>query len=75
MPLDCKYQLQVSGLISVIQESIVADLLETEWQHMHQVTPDEFHIVQGNRPARLVRFSSPGRKRDPLSIHRQDAAV
>ena len=75
VPLDCKDQFQVSGLILVIQESILPDLLKTGWQHMHQETPDEFHIRQGNRPTRPAGLSAPGRKRHLLFAHGQDTAA
>ena len=75
VPLKFKYQFQVSGFIPVIQKTIVSDLLETGWQHMHQVTPDEFHIRQSDRPVWSAGSSVSGRKRHLILIYGQKTAV
>ena len=41
--LDPENDHKIFLFASVIQESIIADLLETGWQDMHHKTPDKFH--------------------------------
>lgn len=60
MPLNGEDQFQVLGLIPVIQETVVTDLLETGRKDMHQVPADKFRMVQGDVPARLPGFSAAG---------------
>ena len=75
MSLKCKYQFQVFVFPSVIQETIIPDLLETGREHMHQITPDKLCIFQGEYPARFAGLFSSGRKSDLLFVNRQDTAV
>lgn len=75
MPLEFKYQFQIFGLIPVIQKAIVPNLLETGWQHMHQVTPYEFCMIQGDLTIGFTGFLSPGGKSDCIIGNRKDAAV
>lgn len=42
---------------------------------MHQITTDEFRVIQGDCPARLTGFLPSGEKHDLLLIYGQDAAV
>lgn len=37
---------QVVCLHTVVQETIVTDLLKAGWEHMHQKTADEFRVAQ-----------------------------
>lgn len=75
MPLKGKDQLQVFAFPTVIQKPIIPDLLETGWEHMHQVTADEFDVIQSDYPARFPGLFPPGRKSDLLFIDRKDTAV
>ena len=75
MPLKGKDQLQVFAFPTVIQKPIIADLLETGWEHMHQVTADEFDVIQSDYPARFPGLFPSGRKSDLLFIDRKDTAV
>ena len=72
MPLKGKDQLQVFAFPTVIQKPIIPDLLETGWEHMHQVTADEFDVIQSDYPARFPGLFPPGRKSDLLFIDRKD---
>lgn len=73
--MELKYQFQVFGFIPVVQEAIVADLLETGGQHMHQITPDEFSMVQGNLTSGFTGLFPSGRKSDRIIGNRKDPAV
>ena len=75
MPLKGKDQFQVSAFSTVIQKPIIPDLLETGWEHMHQITADELDVFQSNDPARFPRLFPSGRKSDLLFIDRKDTAV
>ena len=75
MALEFKYQFQVSGFIPVVQKSIVPDLLETGWQHMHQITSDEFCMVQGDLAFGVTGLFFPGRKSDRIIGNRKDPVV
>lgn len=75
MSLKRKDLFQVFTFEPVIQESVIADFLETGREHMHQITADELCVLQGNGPAWLTRPLSPCRKTDTLVIYREDAAV
>ncbi len=44
--LELKDELQILCLHTVVKEAVVADLLEAGWQHMHQVTADEFRMAE-----------------------------
>ena len=43
-------------LHTVVEKTIVPDLLETGWQHMHQKTTDEFRVAECNLPLRVTGF-------------------
>lgn len=43
--LELENQFQVLHFHTVVQETIVADLLETGRQHMHEITADEFRMA------------------------------
>lgn len=75
MPLKGKDQFQVFAFSTVIQKPIIPDLLKTGWEHMHQITADEFDVLQSDHPARFTRLFPPGRKSDLLFIYRKDTAV
>lgn len=51
------------------------DLLEAGREHMHQVTPDEFCVAEGDRLARFVRSFLPSGKVHLLLHDRKDAVV
>ena len=60
MPLQGKDQLQVFIFVPVVQEAVIADLLETGREYMHQIPADEFRIIQGDVPAWLPGFPAAG---------------
>lgn len=60
MPLQGKDQLQVFTFVPVVQEAVIADLLETGRKHVHQIPADEFCIVQCDVPAWLPGFPAAG---------------
>ena len=45
MSLQGKDQLQVFGLVPVVQEAVIAGLLETGRKYMHQIPADEFRMI------------------------------
>ena len=67
--LECKDQLQVLGLVSVVQEPIVTDFLETGRQHVHQVTPDELGVCKRDEAAWLARPPPSGREGHPPFVN------
>ncbi len=67
-PLEPEDQFQISGLHPVIEESIIADLLETGGEHMQQETPDKLFVAESDLPFRITGFPSPGRKNN-LCFH------
>ena len=75
MPLERKDQFQVSGLIAVIQEAVVTNLLEPGRQYMHQVTPDEFCMLQSNLTSGFTGLFPSGRKSDRILGNRKAPAV
>lgn len=75
MSLELENQLQVCGLHPVIQEAIVADLLKTARQHMHQVTADKFRLRQSDGPFGVARFPAPGGEGNFRICYRKDSAV
>ena len=68
-------QFQVPGFHPVIEEPIVADLLEAGRGYVHQETTDELFMGEGNLPFWLSRLSSPGRKGNLCFRNREDPAV
>ena len=48
VPLEGEDQLQVPGLCTVVEEAIVADLLEPLWEHMQEEPPDKLAAAYGN---------------------------
>lgn len=75
MSLECKDQFQVLGLIPVIQETIVPDLLKTGRKYMCQITADKFRILERDVPTRLTGFLSSRGECNLILIHGQDPAV
>ena len=67
MSLNSEDQFQVFAFAPVIQESIVTDLLKTCRKYMHQISADEFCIVQRNDPAWITRFPAACGKSPSLS--------
>ena len=68
-------KLQILCLHAVVQKSIVADFLETQWKYMHQVTADEFFVFQSNPAFRVRRFSAACREGHFCFCDRNDSAV
>ena len=75
MSLNSEDQFQVFAFAPVIQESIVTDLLKTCRKYMHQISADEFCIVQRNDPAWITRFPAACGKSHFFVINVQDPAV
>ena len=75
MSLQGKNEFQVFSLHPVIQETVITDLLETGWKHMHQEPPDEFCMLQGDLTFRLAGLFAPGREGDLLFRDGKDTAV
>lgn len=75
MSLNSEDQFQVFAFAPVIQESIVTDLLKTCRKYMHQISEDEFCIVQRNDPAWITRFPATCGKSHFFVINVQDPAV
>ncbi len=48
MPLDGKDQFQVPGLCTVVQETVIADLLEALWEYMDEEASDELAAACSN---------------------------
>ena len=59
MALDPEDHLQISGFHSVIEKSIIADLLETGGEHMHQETADKLFVAESDLAFRPARFPAP----------------
>lgn len=75
VPLERKDQFQVPGLVPVVQETIVPDLLKTGRKYMHQIAADEFRIFECDVPARFTGGFPSCRERHMFLIYRQDSAV
>ena len=73
--LELENQHQVCGLHPVIQEAIIADLLKTARQHMHQVTADKFRLRQSDGPFGVARFLAPGSEGNIRICYRTEPAV
>lgn len=48
MSLQSKNEFQIFSLHPVVQETIITDLLKTGRKHMHQVSPNEFCMLQSD---------------------------
>ena len=57
--LDPEDQFQIAGLYPVIEESIIADLLEARGERMHQETPDKLFMAESDLPFRIPGSSAP----------------
>ncbi len=75
MSLNGKYQFQVFAFSTVVQEPIITDFLETGREHMHQVTADEFRIVQSDGTFWVAGLFPTGRKGRLVFVNRKDPAV
>ncbi len=75
MPLEGKYQFQVFAFSTVVQEPIITDFLETGGKHMHQITADEFRVIQSDGAPWIARLFSSGRKDSLLFINGKNSAV
>src|SRR5699024_4517366 len=73
--LDPKDQLQISGLHPVVEKSIIADLLETGREHMHQEAPDKRFMAEGDLPFRITGFPAAGRESNLCFRNRKDPVV
>ena len=48
LTLNAEDDLQIFRLHTIVQESVVTDPVETGWQHMHEISPDKFRILQSD---------------------------
>lgn len=62
--LNLTDHLKAPGFHAVVQKSIVADLLVTCGQYMHQVTADEYRVCQSNLAFGASRLYPSGREGD-----------
>lgn len=53
--LKLEYKPEIACFHAVIEKTIVADFLETSREHMHQIAPDEFGVLQGDLAFWFVR--------------------
>lgn len=74
-PLEPEDQFQISGLHPVIEESIIADLLETGGEHMQQETPDKLFVAESDLPFRITGFPAPCREDNLCFRDGKDPAV
>ena len=75
MFLQCEDQFQVFTFSTVVQESIVADLLKNVRKDMHQIASHEFFMGQSDDPAGISCLFTPCGKADLILRNRKDAAV
>ena len=68
MPLEFENKLQVFRFHPVIEEAVVADLLESARQHMHQETADELRVWKGEGPSVVPGFLPLAEKVVSLSV-------
>ena len=66
---------QVTGFHTVIQKSIVTDLLETCRQHVQEVTADKFCMLQSNLTFWVSRLYPSGREGDFIFCQFKNPAV
>ena len=59
----------------VIEESIIADLLETGGEHMQQETPDKLFVAESDLPFRITGFPAPCREDNLCFRDGKDPAV
>lgn len=62
-------------LPAVIQEAVIAYLLEAMGKDMHQVAPDEFRVVQSDQAFWISGFSASGGKGNLIRGDRKDTPV
>lgn len=75
MSLQCEDQFQVFTFPTVVQESIVADLLKTVGKDMHQIASHEFFMGQSDDPAGVSWLFTSCGKGDLILRNGTDAAV
>ena len=75
MSLQSKNEFQIFSLHPVVQETIITDLLKTGWKHMHQVSPNEFCMLQSDLAPGLAGLFSPGGECDFLFRDGKDTVV
>ena len=73
--LDPEDQFQIAGLYPVIEESIIADLLETGGEHMHQEPPDKLSIAESDLPLWIPGFPATCREGDFCFRNGKDPVV
>lgn len=73
--LKLKDPFEVESFHPVVQEAVVADLLEASGEDMQEVAPDEFRAVQGNSAFRVARLFASGGKGNLILREVKDAAV
>ena len=73
--LELKDELQVLCLHTVVKEAVVADLLKAGWQHMHQVTADEFRMAERDLAFRASGCDPPCGKSNRILHDGEDSAV
>ena len=71
-PEDCP---QVPGTHAVVDESIIADLLEARRQNVHEETPYEFFVAERYYSAWLAMFFCPGTERYGITAYGNNPAV
>ena len=74
-PLKRKDQLQVFAFPTVVQEPIIADFLKAMRKHMHQITADEFRVIQSDPAFWVAGLFPTGGKDSLLSVNGKDPAV
>lgn len=62
VPLQFKNELQVLCFCTVVQKTIITDLLETMWKYMHQVPSDEFLVIKSDLTPGVTGFPATCRK-------------
>ena len=75
MSLQSKNEFQIFSLHPVVQETIITDLLKTGRKDMHQVSPNEFCMLQSDLASGSAGLFSPGRECDLLFRDGKDTAV
>lgn len=73
--LKLKDQFEVLRFHAVVQEAVVADLLEATGKHMQKIAPDEFRAVQGDTAFRVAGLFASGGKGNLILREVKDAAV
>ena len=73
--MDPEDQIQVSGLHPVIEESIIADLLETGREHMHQEAAGKLSMAESDLPFWIPGFPATCREGDFCFRNGKDPVV